>query len=195
MKCTLQIGVIGPSDASPEEQAAAERIGHLIAERGGIVVCGGASGVMEAVCRGAREKGGRTLGILMGSSIRERNPYVEVAVATGMGQARNAAVVLSSDAIIAVGGGYGTLMEIAMALKTGIPVVGWHTWMAEVPSGGAVPEVSRSPWKILVAQSPEQAVEIAFQQADRWRADPRPAAAPSVETLPEEGRSPILDVH
>ncbi len=178
MKYATQVGVIGPSEATMEQQEQAERVGALIAERGGIVVCGGYGGVMEAACKGAKSKGGKTIGILSGTDKNERNPYVEGAVATGMGQARNAAVVHSSDVIIAVGGGYGTLTELAMALKSKIPVIGLNTWEAESP---------RSPWTILVAQSPEQAVDLAFQQLEK------PSVSESHEELSD--RSPILDVH
>jgi uncharacterized protein (TIGR00725 family) len=96
----------------------------LLGGRGAVVVSGGLGGVMEAACRGAKEAGATTLGILPGLDRAEANPYVDVAVPTGMGEARNALVVRAADALIAVGGGYGTLSEVALALKTGKPVVG-----------------------------------------------------------------------
>jgi uncharacterized protein (TIGR00725 family) len=127
--------VIGPGDGvSAEELEAAEEVGRLVAEGGAILVCGGLGGVMEAACRGARSAGGLTLGILPGRDRREANRYVEVAVATGLGEARNALVVRSADAVVAVGGAYGTLSEIALALKGGTPVVGLGTW--ELARGG-----------------------------------------------------------
>jgi uncharacterized protein (TIGR00725 family) len=127
--------VIGPGDGvSAEELEAAEEAGRLLAEGGAILVCGGLGGVMEAACRGARSAGGLTLGILPGRDRREANRYVEVAVATGLGEARNALVVRSADAVVAVGGAYGTLSEIALALKGGTPVVGLGTW--ELARGG-----------------------------------------------------------
>jgi uncharacterized protein (TIGR00725 family) len=127
--------VIGPGDGvSAEELEAAEEVGRLLAEGGAILVCGGLGGVMEAACRGARSAGGLTLGILPGRDRREANRYVEVAVATGLGEARNALVVRSADAVVAVGGAYGTLSEIALALKGGTPVVGLGTW--ELARGG-----------------------------------------------------------
>jgi uncharacterized protein (TIGR00725 family) len=92
------------------------------------VVCGGLGGVMEAVCRGAREAGGTTIGILPGADRAAANPFVGVAIPSGLGEARNALVVRAADAVIAVGGGYGTLSEIALALKAGKPVVGIGTW-------------------------------------------------------------------
>jgi uncharacterized protein (TIGR00725 family) len=127
--------VIGPGDGvSAGEFEAAEEVGRLLAEGGAILVCGGLGGVMEAACRGARSAGGLTLGILPGRDRREANRYVEVAVATGLGEARNALVVRSADAVVAVGGAYGTLSEIALALKGGTPVVGLGTW--ELARGG-----------------------------------------------------------
>jgi hypothetical protein len=127
--------VIGPADAGPGEVFdTAEELGRLLAEAGAVVVCGGRGGVMEAVCRGARSAGGLTLGILPGSDRREANPYVEVAVPTGLGEARNALVVRSADVVVAVAGGYGTLSEIAFALRDGTPMVGIGTW--ELARGG-----------------------------------------------------------
>jgi uncharacterized protein (TIGR00725 family) len=96
-----------------------------------VLVCGGLGGVMEAACRGARDGGGATLGILPGADRRQANRFVDVAVPTGLGEARNALVVRASDALIAVGGAYGTLSEIAFALKAGKPVVGLGSWEIE----------------------------------------------------------------
>jgi uncharacterized protein (TIGR00725 family) len=127
--------VIGPADATAGQVLdTAEELGRLLAEAGAVVVCGGRGGVMEAVCRGARSEGGLTLGILPGSDRSEANPYVEVAVPTGLGEARNALVVRSADVVVAVAGGYGTLSEIALALRAGTPVVGIGTW--ELARGG-----------------------------------------------------------
>jgi len=129
------VAVVGPADgAAAAELEAAEELGRLLAEDGALVVCGGLGGVMEAACRGARAAGGLTLGILPGRDRREANPHVAVAVPTGMGEARNALVVRAADAVVAVGGAYGTLSEIALALKAGKPVVGLHTW--ELARGG-----------------------------------------------------------
>src|SRR3954452_2780537 len=107
------VAVVGPGEAAPEEIATAEEVGRLLAERGALVVCGGLGGVMEAACRGAKEGGGATLGILPGLDRSHANPYVDVAVPTGLGEARNAFVVRAADALVAVGGEYGTLSEIA----------------------------------------------------------------------------------
>jgi uncharacterized protein (TIGR00725 family) len=122
----MQIALIGAAEAAPEEYAAAYAAGRLVAEAGGTLVCGGLFGVMEAACKGAREAGGRTVGILPGTG--EGNAYLDVVIRTGLGQARNVLVVQSGDAVIAVGGSYGTLSEIAVALKTGRRVFGIHTW-------------------------------------------------------------------
>jgi uncharacterized protein (TIGR00725 family) len=122
------VAVVGPGQASAEEIATAEEVGRLLAQRGAVLVCGGLGGVMEAVCRGAKEGGGRTVGILPGDDRAAANPHVDVAIATGLGEARNALVVRAADVVIAVGGAYGTLSEIALALKTGTPVVGIRSW-------------------------------------------------------------------
>ena len=110
-------------------------MGRELAARGAVVVCGGLGGVMEAACRGAKEAGGLTVGILPGTDRAAANAFVEVAIPTGLGEARNALVVRAADALIAVGGGYGTLSEIALALKAGKRVVGLGSWDIE----GVVP--------------------------------------------------------
>jgi uncharacterized protein (TIGR00725 family) len=122
------VAVVGPGEASAEEVATAEEVGRLLAARGAVVVCGGLGGVMEAACRGAKEGGGTTVGILPGHERAAANRFVDVAIATGLGEARNALVVRAADVLIAVGGAFGTLSEIALALKTGTPVVGVGSW-------------------------------------------------------------------
>jgi uncharacterized protein (TIGR00725 family) len=122
------VAVVGPGAASPEQEAVAEEVGRLLARGGAVVVCGGLGGVMEAACRGARSEGGTAVGILPGLDRGAANPFVSVAVPTGLGEARNALVVRAADALIAVGGAYGTLSEIALALKAGKPVIGLGTW-------------------------------------------------------------------
>ena len=127
---TAYVAVVGAGDAldgSPEADAA-EAVGRALAEAGAVVVCGGLGGVMAAACRGASEAGGTTVGVLPGSSRADGNPWLTVALATGLGEARNALVVRSADVLVAVGGGYGTLSEIGLALRTGTPVVGLGTW-------------------------------------------------------------------
>ncbi len=124
----MYVAVVGPGEASPDEVAAAERVGAELARRGAVVVCGGLGGVMEAVCRGARNEGGTSVGILPGGDRAAANEFVDVALPTGLGEARNALVVRAADVLIAVGGAYGTLSEIALAIKGGKRVVGLGTW-------------------------------------------------------------------
>jgi uncharacterized protein (TIGR00725 family) len=149
------VSVIGAADATREEVASAERVGRLLAESGAIVACGGRGGVMEAVCRGAAARGGITVGILPGSDRLEGNAFLTLALPTGMGQARNAIVVLAGQAVIAIGGGTGTLSEIGLALKAGRRVIGLGTWEARDAHG--------APAEILVAASPEEAVRLALE--------------------------------
>jgi uncharacterized protein (TIGR00725 family) len=120
----------------------AEEVGRLLARRGAVVVCGGLGGVMEAACRGASGVGGLAVGILPGLDRGAANPHVSVAVATGLGEARNALVVRAADALIAVGGAYGTLSEIALALKAGKPVIGLGTWEIDGVERAGEPEAA-----------------------------------------------------
>jgi len=124
----LIIAVIGGGRCSLEEGLIAESVGRELARRGAIIICGGLGGVMEAVCRGAAIESGITVGVLPGSDPDMANRYVQIPVATGTGFARNLAVVNSAHAVIAIAGEYGTLTEIAFALKSGIPVIGLNTW-------------------------------------------------------------------
>lgn len=155
------IGVIGESRFSDAaHEALAEEVGRRIAAAGCALICGGLGGVMEAACRGSRTAGGMTIGILPGSDRKEANAFVDVAVATGMGQTRNTIIVLTADALIAIGGGYGTLSEIGFALRQGRPVVGLRTWDA-TRAGERAP--------IVVVQTPEQAVGEALRLAGATR--------------------------
>ena len=122
------VAVVGAGRASEDEARVAEAVGRALAEAGAVLVCGGLGGVMEAACRGAKAAAGTTVGILPGASRADANAYVDVAIATGLGEARNALVVRAADALVAVGGEYGTLSEVAIALKAGKPVVGLGTW-------------------------------------------------------------------
>lgn len=151
--CVAVVGA-GVCDAALAETA--RRAGRAVAEAGALLVCGGLGGVMEAAARGAAEAGGLSLGLLPGSRASEGNDFLTVAVATGMGEARNALVVLNADVVIAIGGGYGTLSEIALARKRGIPVVGLRTWSVE----------DREPL-VIEAQDPEEAVAAALRLAER----------------------------
>jgi len=142
------VAVVGSGTATGELYGRAREVGRLVAERGGIVVCGGLSGVMEAAARGATEAGGTAIGILPDEDRGRANAHLSYSVATGAGQARNLAVVCSGDVVIAVGGEYGTLSEIGLALKIGRPVVALGSW----DLGGHV----------VVAPSAEDAVAAAF---------------------------------
>ena len=122
------IAVIGGGQCSKEEAKIAEEVGRQLARQGAILVCGGLSGVMEAACKGASSEGGLTIGILPGENRQAANPYVQIPIVTGIGYARNITVVKSAQAVIAVGGSYGTLSEISHALQSGIPVIGLNTW-------------------------------------------------------------------
>jgi uncharacterized protein (TIGR00725 family) len=124
----IYIAVVGSSDAPQDILGTAEAVGAEIARRGARLVCGGLGGVMEAACKGARAAGGPTIGILPGLDHAAANPYVDIAIPTGMGEMRNALIVRSAHAVIAVSGEFGTLSEIAFALRTNVPVVGLDTW-------------------------------------------------------------------
>jgi uncharacterized protein (TIGR00725 family) len=159
----MNIAVIGDSACSDQEARLAETVGELLARRGAVVVCGGLGGVMEAVCRGARSGGGLTVGILPGDDPEAANRWVDLPIVTGMGEARNALVVKSARAVIAIGGGYGTLSEIAYALKNRIPVIGLNTWSLSRHSG---PDDS-----IIMVNSAAEAVERAMGRVARSRDD------------------------
>ncbi len=131
------MAVVGGSSASEDACRAAEEVGRELGRLGAVVVCGGLAGVMAAACRGAKAEGATTVGILPGEDRQAANPWVDIAVPTGMGETRNALVVRSADALVAVGGEFGTLSEIALALKLGKPVVGIETWELTPPAGGA----------------------------------------------------------
>ena len=153
------IAVIGNSSCSPEETKLAESVGELLAQQGVTVICGGLGGVMEAVCRGAKSKGGLTVGILPGQDSSTANPWVDIPVVTGIGEARNVAVVKSAQAVIAIGGSYGTLSEIAYALKSGIPVIGLNTW--------SLSRNRREDDSIIRVQSATEAVDKAISLAKK----------------------------
>ncbi len=143
------IGVIGSSAPSDKHYDYAVRVGKLLAEHGLMIVCGGLGGIMEGVCKGAYEAGGLTVGILPDDAPESANGFVRIAIATGMGQARNKVIINTCKAFIAISGGYGTLSEIAFALAAGKPVIGLETWNIE---------------GILKADSPERAVELVLER-------------------------------
>ena len=140
MSRTPYVAVVGPGEASPDELHTAEEVGAGLAAAGVVVVTGGLGGVMEAASRGARSRRGRTLGILPGDDRDAANGWVEIAVPTGMGELRNGLVVRAADAVVAIGGGHGTLSEIALALKLGRPVVGLGTWEVHGVDHASTPE-------------------------------------------------------
>ena len=142
------MSVVGSGTASGELYEMAREIGRLVAKRDGTLICGGRSGVMEAAARGSTEAGGAAIGILPDEDRTRANEYLSYSIATGMGHARNLAVVCSGDVVIAVGGEYGTLSEIGLARKVGRPVVALRGW-----------ELGEH---VSVASSPEKAVEAAF---------------------------------
>ena len=161
----LHIGVIGEGTCSPRVARDAERVGAEIARAGAVLLCGGLRGVMEAASRGAARAGGLVVGILPGFSRSDANRWVTLPIVTGMDQARNVVLVRSCDAIVAVGGMYGTLSEIALALKLGVPVVGLRSWRLRQPEGRHVP--------LLRAATPEDAARKALGAAARHRRAPR----------------------
>ncbi|MDY6893621.1 MAG: TIGR00725 family protein [Chloroflexota bacterium] len=122
------VSVIGGSRCNRRDAKLAEEVGVELGSRGVIVVCGGLAGVMAAVCKGARSVGGTTVGIIPGSKREDANPYVDIPIVTTIGEARNVIVVCSGQAVIAIGGEYGTLSEIAYARRNKIPVVALNTW-------------------------------------------------------------------
>ena len=135
----LYVAVVGPGDGADDVLlATAYAVGSGVAARGAVLVCGGLGGVMAAACRGARAAGGLTLGLLPGSDRTAANPWVAIAVPTGLGEARNALVVRSADALVAVGGSWGTLSEVALACRAGTLVVAVHGWQVR-DGDGAIP--------------------------------------------------------
>jgi len=151
------IAVIGGSECSADESRIAEEVGRKIAKQGAILVCGGLGGVMEAACRGANSEGGVTIGILPGETRHSANAYVQIPIVTGIGYARNAVVVKSSQAVIAIDGSYGTLSEISFALQSGIPVIGLNTW--------SLSRNGQQDGSIILAESPADAVNKAIRLA------------------------------
>ena len=157
----VHVAVSGGGQAGEEACRLAEELGRELARRGAVVVTGGLGGVMEAACRGAKAEQGTTVGILPTGERGDANPWVDVAVPTGMGEGRNALVVRAADALVAVAGEFGTLSEIALALKLGKPVVGLGTW--ELGRGGRPVEA------VVVAGSAVEAAETAVALALRAR--------------------------
>lgn len=157
-----RIAVCAPGEATADETEAAEAVGQLLAERGCVLVCGGLGGAMAAACRGAKGAGGHTIGILPGYDERAANPWVDDVICTGLGQARNAVVAATGQALIAVSGGFGTLSEIALGLRLGRPIVllgGWAATLDSAEGRAALDAHGRSP---LIAQTATDAVDQAL---------------------------------
>ena len=160
------VAVCGPSAPRDQDLLAAREVGALLAERGATLICGGLGGAMAAAAAGARENGGVVVGILPGDDPAEAGPDVEIALATGLGEMRNCLIARSASAMIASGGGVGTLSEIAFALVLGKPVAGIDTWQLRPPRGGAIATARVHP-----ARSAQEAVD--------WALGPAPGAATS----------------
>ncbi len=150
----LQIGVIGAVSCPVQIANIAEKVGQYIAQNNAVLVCGGMGGVMEAACRGAKDAGGTTIGILPTEDKNSANHYVDIVIPTDMGHARNIIIVRSSDVIIAISGGYGTLSEIAIAHRLNVPVIGLYTWEHES-------------LKIHKCSDPEEAIKKALELAEK----------------------------
>jgi len=157
-KKSVIIAVIGNREADPAQLRLAEEVGREIARAGAVLICGGLAGVMSAACKGAQSEGGLTIGVLPGDSANAANKYVQIPLVTNMGYARNVIIVKSAHAVIAVGGGYGTLTEIGYALDAKIPVIGLNTW-----------SLSRNGEKeksIIRARSATEAVNLAMEKIE-----------------------------
>lgn len=151
------IGVIGSSLGTPEQLRMAESVGRLIAERGAVLLCGGMTGVMEAAARGAQQAGGLTIGILPGANAYESPPneFIEIPLFTGMREGRNYLIACASEGLIAIGGGYGTLSEIALGLRMGKPVVLLDSWQFQM-QGETV--------QVPIATTAEEAVALLWER-------------------------------
>ena len=151
------VAVCGGGVFDEDSAAAARAVGAALAREGATVLCGGGGGVMEAVCEGVRAEGGLSIGILPGDDRDSANPYVDIALPTGMGEMRNMLLVRASDVVIAISGEFGTLSEIGFALRVGIPVVGLDTW--QLHKRGVASDA------IVETSSPEEAVRVALELA------------------------------
>ncbi|MBN1364618.1 MAG: TIGR00725 family protein [Syntrophaceae bacterium] len=156
------ISVIGESHASPEIAKLAEEVGVEIAKAGAVLICGGLKGVMEHAAKGVKSRNGTTIGILPGSRREEANPYIDYPIVTGIGYARNKLVVKTGHAVIALGGNYGTLSEVAFALGYEIPIVGLNTWQIIHHDG-------QKDTKIHRVKTAKEAVELAMKLAKEAR--------------------------
>lgn len=153
-----QVAVCGPAECAAAEADAARRVGELLAERGAVVICGGGGGVMAAVAAGARARGGLVIGVRPGRTREGASPDLSAVIMTGLGEARNAVIVQSADAVIVVGGSWGTLSEVALAMRRGgVPVISLGGWRVLDAAGQPVPG-------IVGADTAEQAVALALDR-------------------------------
>ena len=174
------VSIFGPGHPTRQEYNHAAEVGRLLAERECAVVCGGLYGVMEAACMGAKEAGGTTIDILRTYNRHDANPYVDYVIPSGLGDARNVLVATASEAAIAIAGRLGTLSEISIALKHGIPVVGLGTWKLD--------RHALFDRFLPAAKTPEEAVTMAIELADK-RAAERRAGKPATDDVAEEVRT------
>lgn len=154
-KNTVCIGVVGAGKCSKKLRDQAYSVGKAIAQQGAVLVCGGLKGVMEGAARGARDAGGLTIGIIPGTDKSDANPYIDIAIPTGMGEARNVLVVQTSDAVVSLHGKFGTISEMAFSLKLGRPLISLVEW-------DVLPEV-------ITVPDPEQAAKKAIELARNAR--------------------------
>ena len=152
----IMVGVIGASEADEQLCTVAEHVGEELASRGAIVICGGLTGVMEAVCRGARKQDGMTVGVIPSDRKEDANPHVQIPIVTGIGVARNAIITRTADVVIAVGGQFGTLSEIGYALSMGKTVVAIDSWRLERATERQLPG-------LIHASNPKEAVDTALE--------------------------------
>jgi uncharacterized protein (TIGR00725 family) len=153
------VAVCGESDPQTPLADLAFELGRGIAQRDAVLICGGLTGVMEHAARGARTAGGLTIGLLPGDDPDEANDYVRVAIATGLGHARNAILARTADGVVAVGGGLGTLSEIALALRNGRPTIGIQTWRFD--------RDRRTEPELPIAANPKDALDWLFSRMER----------------------------
>jgi len=168
------VSVCAPGDPSVEEGAAAEAVGRALAERGAVLVCGGLGGAMAASCRGAKAAGGATIGILPGSDPTAANRWIDFPICTGLGQSRNVIVAASGQALIAVGGGIGTLSEIAFGLRLGRPVILLGGWAASLDSETARRQIATHGGQLAIASTPQEAVDRALAAIGATKPNPTP---------------------
>jgi uncharacterized protein (TIGR00725 family) len=157
-----RVAFCGPSEPTEQERQDAEAIGRGLASAGGVILCGGLGGSMEAACRGAKQSGGLTIGILPGYDSAGANRWVDISICTGMGHSRNVILVASADVVVACGGGWGTLSEIALAIRLGRPIVVQGAWGEILRIPVESPDTGHSRAAIMFSRSAEETIESAL---------------------------------